>query len=196
MRIKMWKVVEDGSREVTPSRAVDRGMKNKKIVLIIASGLLAIAAGLLTVNSGFHTKGVMLSVLSNPTAQHTVSNFPEPIKLLASFAVLILSAIVAFGGVLVVIGGVLILARHIFLGKLLVLLGGGFGFLGIAIVQIWSSDSSSPYFPWQVARFARRWIRVPWNSHSSRLQHHGVRKLLFHNYARRVLDRAGRCDAC
>jgi hypothetical protein len=133
MRIKMWKVVEDGPREVTPSRAAG-GMKNKKIALIVASGLLAIAAGLLIVNSGFHTKGVMLSVLSNPTAQHTVSNFPEPIKLLASFAVLILSATVAFGGLLVVIGGILILARHIFLGKLLVLLGGGFGFLGIAIV--------------------------------------------------------------
>lgn len=134
MKIKIWNALEDKRQEAAQGHAVGGSRKTKKIALIVAAGLLAIAAGILIVNSGFHTQGLMLSVLSNPTARRTVSTFPQPIKLLASFAVLILSAIVALGGLLVVIGGGLILARHISVGKLLVSLGGGIGFLGIAIV--------------------------------------------------------------
>jgi hypothetical protein len=88
----------------------------------------------LIVNSGFHTQGLLLIVLSNPTAHRTVSTFPEPSRVLASFLVLILSTIVALGGLLVIIGAGLVIVRHISLGKLLIALGGGIGFLGIAIV--------------------------------------------------------------
>lgn len=44
-----------------------------------------------------------------------------------------LSLVIGFGGLLAILGGVLVIAKHLTIGKILIGLGGGVGFLGIAI---------------------------------------------------------------
>jgi hypothetical protein len=102
---------------------------------VVASGLTALLAGVLIINSGFHTQSVMLSALTNQTLQQAL---PQVAQLILRLGSLILGAIVALGGILVLIGGGLVFLRHFTIGKILISLGGGFGLFGIGVALIYT----------------------------------------------------------
>ena len=99
---------------------------------IWTAGLLSIAGGLLIIASGFSGHGFVLMVLG-----YVQSALPSLIggisAEVASAVILFFALLIALGGVTVVLGGISILERHITLGRLLVMLGGGAGFLGLLI---------------------------------------------------------------
>jgi hypothetical protein len=113
--------------------------RRKNTIWVIASGLTAFVAGALIINSGFHTQSVMLSAISNQTFQRAL---PEIAQLILRTGSLVLGAIVALGGILVLLGGGLVFLRHFTIGKILISLGGGFGLFGIGIALIYAVASS------------------------------------------------------
>jgi len=106
--------------------------KTKSRVSIATGGLLAIIGGLLIVASGFRTGSFLLEVASY-SEQKFGSDLPGIAQSAVHLAVLGLSFVIGFGGLLAILGGILVLTRHSTSGKILIGLGGGVGFLGIAI---------------------------------------------------------------
>jgi hypothetical protein len=117
------------------SKTEPRRRRKDSTARVVASGLTALFAGILIINSGFHTQSVMLSALTNPTLQQAL---PQVAQLILRLGSLILGAIVALGGILVLIGGELVFLRHFTIGKILISLGGGFGFFGIGVALIYA----------------------------------------------------------
>ena len=99
---------------------------------IITGGILAIIGGSLIMNSGFGTRSFIITVLSY-SDQKFGSGLPDLARLTFNAAIFVLSAVIALGGLVAVLGGLLVLLKHRTMGKLLIALGGGMGFLGILI---------------------------------------------------------------
>ncbi len=98
---------------------------------------MAFVGGGLIVASGFSAHGFLLSLLSLlngglPTILPGAIAFP------LSITVSILSELIALGGVTVLLGGIALYRRHIFVGRLLIALGGGASFLGFLVAIVYA----------------------------------------------------------
>jgi hypothetical protein len=99
---------------------------------LAAGGCLAVLGGLLMAGSGFATRGLLYLALGY--AENEIpSVIPGPSAGVALVAVAALQLVIALGGIAVAVGGVLMLSGHPTLGRTLVFLGGGAGFLGLAV---------------------------------------------------------------
>jgi len=120
-------------------------------------GFLAIIAGLLLMASGVASGSILLTGLSYldryvgadvPTAQAVIN-----------IAIVMLTLVVGFGGILDIAGGFLFLRKHSTSGRFLVGLGGGsaiFGLLFSVAVALYSTGLSAPIF--QQSYFTLYWI--------------------------------------
>jgi hypothetical protein len=107
----------------------------------IIGGGLAIVAGFLILLSGFRTQSFLASTV--PYFEQKLGSYiPYLAQVTIDAALLVLSFIIALGGLAVILGGVLILLKHLTTGKLLMALGGGVGFIGIAIALGYSIYTS------------------------------------------------------
>lgn len=107
-------------------------MGNKSRASIIVGGILAITGGTIIVLSGYHT-GSFLLTAANYSEARFGSYIPGKALSAIQVALLVLSFVIGFGGLLAVLGGFLVIAKHLTIGKILIGLGGGIGFIGIAI---------------------------------------------------------------
>jgi hypothetical protein len=97
-----------------------------------ASGILAVVGGVLMVASGYGSRSFLLAALN--IAESDIPQYLGGIAgLTASLAVSIVAFLIALGGLTVVLGGCALLARHRTAGRLLIMLGGGAGFLGLLV---------------------------------------------------------------
>ena len=108
------------------------GKKQKSRASIIAGGILALIGGAIIVLSGYRTGSFLVTVAHYSEAKFG-SLLPGEALSAVQVALLVLSFIIGFGGFLVILGGLLVLAKHLTTGKILIGLGGGVGFIGIAI---------------------------------------------------------------
>ncbi len=113
-------------------RVDSKSGKRRKVGVLISSGALAIIGGALIIASGYRTQGFLLTTLDFAN-QHFGSRLPPLLEILTSTSIAIFASIIALGGLLVVLGGIVIMASHTSTGRLLIALGGGVGFIGIAI---------------------------------------------------------------
>ncbi len=82
--------------------------------------------------SGFVTHSLMLSILTY-LEQNYSSGLPETVRTLVTVAVTVIGILVSLGGITVAAGGVMLLVRHKLVGRTLIALGGGVGFLSLLI---------------------------------------------------------------
>ena len=101
---------------------------------IIAGGVLAIIGGILILQSGVSTRSFLLTVASY-SFKRFGGGLPGIAQDSISLALLALGALIALGGLLAILGGFLVLVKHRLSGKILIALGGGIGFIGIAIAM-------------------------------------------------------------
>jgi len=107
-------------------------LSSKKKILLTAGGALAILSGVLIVYSGYRSQGMMITALKY-IYQKFGTDIPRTLQYISNLSINALAVIISLGGILVVLGGLIILANHIFVGRVLIGLGGGVGFLGILI---------------------------------------------------------------
>jgi len=99
---------------------------------VYLAGILAVVGGLLMVLSGYNSRGFLYTALGY--AEPRISDFLSGMAANAAIlAITSLELIVALGGVTVLVGGITILSRHTGIGRALIYLGGGAGFLGLLI---------------------------------------------------------------
>src|SRR5271169_1879701 len=99
---------------------------------IIVGGILAIIGGVLIITSGFRTGSFLVTAASYSEAKFG-SLLPGQALTTIQIALIVLSFVIGFGGLLAILGGVLVMSKHLTIGKILIGLGGGVGFIGIAI---------------------------------------------------------------
>jgi hypothetical protein len=107
-------------------------MGNKSRTSIIIGGIIAMIGGVIIVLSGFRTGSFLVTAASYSEAKFG-SLLPGEALSAIQIALLVLSFVIGFGGLLAILGGVLVIAKHVTIGKIFIGLGGGVGFLGIAI---------------------------------------------------------------
>gem|GEM_PF-4259024 len=96
------------------------------------AGTLAVTGGALILASGFSSHSIMLEMVS--LFKEKVSTLlPAMIQLIVGTCILALSVLIALGGITVILGGAAVLFQRRTLGRLLVAIGGGAGFIGLAI---------------------------------------------------------------
>lgn len=100
--------------------------------------MIAVAGGFLIVASGFAAHGFLLFVLKILNGE-VVRYLPGLTGEFASLTIQVLTALIALGGITVILGGIAIILRHLFTGRLLIALGGGAGFLGLVITLAYSA---------------------------------------------------------
>jgi len=99
---------------------------------IITGGILAIIGGVVIVSSGYHTGSFLVTAASYSEARFG-SLLPGQALSAVQISLIVLSFVIGFGGLLAILGGVLVIAKHVTVGKIFIGLGGGVGFIGIAI---------------------------------------------------------------
>jgi hypothetical protein len=99
---------------------------------MIAGGILAIVGGSLIVTSGFRTGSFLVTAASYSEAKFGALLSTQELSTI-QIALIVLIFVISFGGLLAILGGVLVLSKHLTVGKILIGLGGGVGFIGIAI---------------------------------------------------------------
>jgi hypothetical protein len=107
-------------------------MGKKSYTSIVAGGILAIIGGILIITSGFRTGSFLVTAAKFSEAQFG-SLLPGQALSLIQIGLIALSFVIGFGGFLAILGGILIISKHVTIGKILLGLGGGVGFIGIAI---------------------------------------------------------------
>lgn len=100
--------------------------------LMIVGGALAILSGFLIISSGYRVQGLLISVL-RLAEQKFGGDLPGYLRTITTFSIVALAFLISLGGILVMLGGIAVLLRHIFIGRVLIGLGGGVGFLGLLI---------------------------------------------------------------
>jgi len=131
----------------------------------LGSMALAFIGGGLIIASGFSVHGILLSLLSLVSGG-IPTVLPGAIAIPLSITVSFLSALVALGGVTVLLGGIALYRRHIFVGRFLIALGGGASFLGfllsiafaVATQGVASVDAHSQYWIGVVVAVLARWL--------------------------------------
>jgi hypothetical protein len=116
-------------------------MPSKSYASLLVSAILAIIGGALIIISGYRTRSFIIMALSYSDQRFSGSS-PFALQLTAQTAIAILSAVMALGGILAIIGGILLLLKRITIGKILIAMGGGVGFVSIAIAIGYSVFSS------------------------------------------------------
>ena len=98
----------------------------------LAAGGLAALGGLLMLGSGYVSRGFLYTALgfAEPNISHFLSGAYASAAVLA---ITVVQAIIALGGITVTAGGLAILSGHTTVGRTLIWLGGGAGFLGLLI---------------------------------------------------------------
>jgi len=96
------------------------------------AGVLAVIGGILMLLSGYVARGFLYTALG-----YAVPEIPQLLSgmaaSLAILAITLLEFVIALGGLTVLAGGVVILSHHTSVGRALIFLGGGAGFLGLLI---------------------------------------------------------------
>ena len=88
--------------------------------------------GAIIVASGYRTGSFLVTAASFSEAKFG-SLLPGEALSAIQIALIVLSFVIGFGGLLAILGGALVIAKHLTIGKILIGLGGGLGFIGIAI---------------------------------------------------------------
>jgi len=88
--------------------------------------------GAIIVASGYRTGSFLVTAASFSEAKFG-SLLPGEALSAIQIALIVLSFVIGFGGLLAILGGALVIAKHLTIGKILIGLGGGLGFFGIAI---------------------------------------------------------------
>lgn len=101
-------------------------------VRVWSSGILAIAGGVLMVASGFAARGLLFTTL-NLVEGEIPQYLGGIVGLTATLVVSIIALLIALGGFTVALGGISFLMHHRTTGRLLILLGGGAGVLGLLV---------------------------------------------------------------
>jgi len=99
---------------------------------IIVGGILAIVGGVLILTSGYRTGSFLVTAASYSEAKFGSFLSGQELSTI-QIALIVLSFVIGFGGLLAILGGVLVISKHLTIGKILIGLGGGVGFIGIAI---------------------------------------------------------------
>lgn len=100
--------------------------------------MLGLAGGFLIVASGLAAHNLLLFVLD--LLQDKVPNYlPGLTGEFANLTIQVLAVLIAMGGITVILGGIAVLSGHLFTGRLLITLGGGVGFLGLAVTIAYSA---------------------------------------------------------
>jgi len=122
---------------------------------LYAAGALAVIGGIFMLASGYSARGFLYTALN--LAEPHISDFLSGTAAsIAVLAVTTVELIVALGGLAVVLGGGVILAGHTSVGRAIIYLGGGAGFLGLLISFGYSAyklggiDPVLAYFPYWV----------------------------------------------
>jgi hypothetical protein len=101
-------------------------------VRLYAAGALAVIGGFLMLVSGYTSRGLLYTALN--LAEPHISDLLGGMALNAALlAVAMLELVIALGGIAVMIGGLIVLANHTTMGRTIIYLGGGAGFLGLAV---------------------------------------------------------------
>ena len=88
--------------------------------------------GLLMLASGYTSRGFLYTALN--LAEPHITEFLRGIAAnVAVLVVTILELVIALGGIAVTVGGLVILTNHTTMGRTLIYLGGGAGFLGLLV---------------------------------------------------------------
>jgi len=132
---------------------------------VLTSVVLAFVGGGLILLSGFTVHGFLLSILSL-VSDRLLTLLPGTIALPLSIVLTILSILIALGGITVILGGIAILRRHIFLGRLLIALGGGASFLSFLIAVAFAAvtegltsiSAHSEYWVGVIFAVSARWL--------------------------------------
>ena len=97
-----------------------------------AAGTLAVVGGIFMLASGYTSRGFLYTALGYGANEvpNLLSGFAGSLALMA---ITILELVIALGGITVALGGLIILGRHTTVGRILIYLGGGAGFLGLVI---------------------------------------------------------------
>lgn len=120
-----------------------------------AAGGLAVVGGFLMLASGYTSRGFLYTALG--FAEPRFSDFLSGAALGAAvIAVTILEVIIALGGLTVLAGGIIILFHHTTVGRVLIWLGGGAGFIGLllgfgySVYKLGGLDPVLGYLPYWV----------------------------------------------
>ena len=100
----------------------------------ILAGLLAMAAGVCFILGGVNGAGMWQDILG--WAAPSLGDFQGPMTQL----LLVIASLAALGGILVIGGGMALLAQRLFLGQLMVFIGGGTGLAGLVLtlgIPLW-----------------------------------------------------------
>jgi hypothetical protein len=100
-------------------------------VRLYVAGVLAIFGALLMLGSGYSSRGFLYQAFG--ISEHYILDFGGAASSAAVLAITVVELIIALGGLTVLIGGLAILSRHTTIGRTLIYLGGGTGFLGLII---------------------------------------------------------------
>ena len=97
-----------------------------------AAGALAVVGGLLMLASGYTSRGFLYTALG--FAEPRFSDFLSGAALDAAVVgVTVLELVIALGGLTVIAGGLMVILHHTTLGRVLIWLGGGAGFIGLLV---------------------------------------------------------------
>lgn len=101
-------------------------------IRLYSAGGLALVGGALMVISGYSSRGFLYTALgfAEPRITDILSGAYASAAMLS---IALVEAVVALGGFTVMFGGLIIALRHTTVGRALIWLGGGAGFLGLLV---------------------------------------------------------------
>lgn len=96
------------------------------------AGVLAVSGGVLMVISGYAARGFMYQALGY-AEPHVSDLLSGAMANAAILAITFVQLVIGLGGLTVIAGGLIVLAKHTSGGRIVILLGGAGGFLGLLI---------------------------------------------------------------
>jgi hypothetical protein len=119
------------------------------------AGLVIVAGGILMLGSGYASRGFLYTALGY--AEPRISDFLNGMAANAAvLAITLLELVIALGGLTVLIGGLVIISGHTSIGRMVVYLGGGAGFIGLlvsfgySVYKLGGIDPVLSYLPYWV----------------------------------------------
>jgi len=95
------------------------------------AGILAVLGGALMVLSGYAARGFLYQALGYAVPH--LLDFGGSFASAAVVAITLVQLVIGLGGLTVIAGGLIVLAKHTSIGRLVILLGGAGGFLGLIV---------------------------------------------------------------
>lgn len=119
------------------------------------AGIVAVVGGVLMLASGYASRGFLYTALGY--AEPHISDFLSGLAASAAIlAITTLELLIALGGLTVLVGGLTIIAHHTSIGRALIYIGGGAGFLGLlvsfgySVYKLGGLDPVLAYLPYWV----------------------------------------------